>query len=149
MAFGLRDDAERTRGELLSANRLAAHDLDKKVVERTQEMHLAMLSANEASRAKTEFLARVSHDLRSPLTSIMGYAQLLQEAGGKTSAHARIIRRSAWHMLNLINDLIDYARGASSDTLEPSASLLFPGCFSGSNLYPSSSADVVLELVVG
>lgn len=118
---GLRDDAERTRGELLSANRLAAHDLDKKVVERTQEMHLAMLSANEASRAKTEFLARVSHDLRSPLTSIMGYAQLLQEAGGKTSAHARIIRRSAWHMLNLINDLIDYARGASSDTLEPSA----------------------------
>ncbi|WP_185267010.1 sensor histidine kinase [Halopseudomonas xiamenensis] len=85
--------------------------LEEEVARRTEELRRALMSANEASRAKTDFIARVSHDLRSPLTSILGYSQLLSEAGGPQAYQARTILRSARHMLDLINDLIEYTRG--------------------------------------
>ncbi|MFZ6771508.1 hybrid sensor histidine kinase/response regulator [Undibacterium sp. SXout7W] len=115
----MRSVAEAQKTAMLNDIRISAAELDKKVIERTAEMHQAVLKADEANRAKSEFLARVSHDLRSPLTSILGYAQLLQSNGGKTASQARIIRRSASHMLHVINDLIEYARGYSSNQLEP------------------------------
>ncbi|MDH0288621.1 hybrid sensor histidine kinase/response regulator [Pseudomonas sp. GD04087] len=81
-------------------------------------MQAALLKAKDATLAKTDFLARVSHDLRSPLTSIIGYAQLLQGEGGRSTRKAGVILRSAGHMLTLVNDLIDHARGVSSDQLD-------------------------------
>ncbi len=83
-----------------------------------QKLHEAVLRANAADRAKTDFLARASHDLRAPLTSIIGYAQLLQGSGGTVAQHAQTIRHSADHMLTLINDLVEYAGGSLRDELE-------------------------------
>ena len=87
---------------------------------RQSKQHLrdAVLRANAADRAKTDFLARASHDLRAPLTSIIGYAQLLQGCGGTAGQHGQIIRHSADHMLTLINDLVEYAGGSLRDELE-------------------------------
>ena len=95
----------------LAGERRQRLHLEEQVARRTEELRRALLSANEASRAKTDFIARVSHDLRSPLTSIIGYSQLLSDAGGPQAYQARTIRRSARHMLNLINDLIEYPHG--------------------------------------
>lgn len=83
-----------------------------------QRMSEAVLRANAADRAKTDFLARASHDLRAPLTSIVGYAQLLQGVGGTVAQHAQIIRRSAGHMLGLIDDLVEYASGSLRDEID-------------------------------
>ncbi len=83
--------------------------LELAVAERTRELNLA-LDAAQKSDAKTRFLSRVTHDLKSPLTSIMGYAQLLSVEQGKIGQKSRIIHSSASHMLNLINRLINYAR---------------------------------------
>jgi signal transduction histidine kinase len=77
-----------------------------------------VLRANAADRAKTDFLARASHDLRAPLTSIIGYAQLLQGCGGTAGQHGQIIRHSADHMLTLINDLVEYASGSLRDEID-------------------------------
>ena len=83
-----------------------------------QNLRKAVLRANAADRAKTDFLARASHDLRAPLTSIIGYAQLLQGSGGTVAQHAQTIRHSADHMLTLINDLVEYAGGSLRDELD-------------------------------
>ena len=117
-AMRRRRDELRLQRELLDNERQHNARLEETVSTRTLELHKALLAANEASRGKSEFLARVSHDLRSPLTSIIGYAQLLHIEPDRMGHHVGVILRSSTHMLNLINDLIEYACGASSDRLE-------------------------------
>ena len=87
---------------------------------RQSKQHLrdAVLRANAADRAKTDFLARASHDLRAPLTSIIGYAELLQGSDAAARQHGQIIRHSADHMLTLINDLVEYASGSLRDEID-------------------------------
>lgn len=83
-----------------------------------ERLREAVLRANAADRAKTDFLARASHDLRAPLTSIIGYAQLLQGSGMAVTQNAQIIRHSADHMLGLIDDLVEYASGSLRDEID-------------------------------
>jgi len=76
---------------------------------------LLMAQLMRASAAKSEFLASVSHDLRTPLNVIMGYTQLLAEEtfGPVTAEQADALARTlrvASGQLGLINDLLDLAR---------------------------------------
>ena len=114
-----RRDLNEVRERLRLVEQQQLESLQAAVDQRTAELRQALVVANEANRAKADFLARVSHDLRSPLTSITGYAQLLQRVEGRTGSLAQTIRRSADHMLVLVNDLIEYARGASGDRPDP------------------------------
>ena len=69
--------------------------------------------AEAANRAKDEFLATVSHELRAPLNAMLGWAQILRSTrvDEKTLAHAiEIIERSARTQSRLIEDLLDTAR---------------------------------------
>ncbi|WP_337159015.1 hybrid sensor histidine kinase/response regulator [Pseudomonas putida] len=117
--FTLEQQVKRKQIEqaLLHSERQQKHRLEKAVVQRTRALQAAVAEANDASQARIEFLGRVSHDLRSPLTSIIGYAQLLQAEGGATTRKAGVIFKSANHMLALVSDLIDYAKGTSGQTL--------------------------------
>lgn len=108
-------EAREVRERLRQAERQQRDELQAAVDQRTAELHQAMVAATEANSAKTDFLARVSHDLRSPLTSINGYAQLLQRKGGRTGQLAQTIRHSAEHMQTMVNDLIDFARGSHTE----------------------------------
>jgi signal transduction histidine kinase len=82
------------------------------LIERERE---ARLAAEEANRAKMEFLAVMSHELRTPLNAIGGYTQLL-ELGihgpitpAQRDALARI-RNSEMHLLGLIEDVLNFAK---------------------------------------
>jgi len=81
----------------------------------TIRKRLLVESLRRASAAKSEFLASVSHDLRTPLNVILGYTDLLaEETFGPVTAEqldtlARM-RRTAAAQLDLINDLLDLAR---------------------------------------
>lgn len=71
--------------------------------------------AEAANKAKSEFLASMSHELRSPLNTIMGYTQLLAEetAGSLTEKQRRFIGhigKDSQHLLNLINDILDLSK---------------------------------------
>ncbi len=65
-------------------------------------------------RAKSEFVATASHELRSPLTSIKGFVELLERSPEGMSARQRewvdIILRSTDRLVDLVNDLLDVAR---------------------------------------
>ncbi|MFJ1298702.1 ATP-binding protein [Pseudomonadota bacterium AL_CKDN230030165-1A_HGKHYDSX7] len=91
--------------------------LDQAVTERTQALQAALMRADEAGRVRQDFLARISHDLRTPLTAIIGFADLIQAGGRDDAPRGTIIRRSADHMLGMVNDLIDYAAGAGGQAL--------------------------------
>ncbi len=78
---------------------------------RTNELQ----QAQELERLKSTFVNAVSHDLRTPLTSIMGYAEFLEdEVGGPLTApqleFVYQIEKSCVRLENLVNDLLDYAR---------------------------------------
>ena len=80
-----------------------------------RELRAAKDRAESADRAKTAFLRSVSHELRSPLHSIIGFtAALLEGIGGELNAGQReqmqIVKHSARHLLDIINDLLDVSR---------------------------------------
>lgn len=84
---------------------------------RAQEDELvrAKEAAENASRAKTDFLSSMSHELRTPLHGILGFAQLLENGrreplSEKQREHVQRIRRSGEHLLTLINDILDLTR---------------------------------------
>ena len=67
----------------------------------------------ELDRLKSEFVSTVSHDLRSPLTAILGYVELLERAGPLTPMQKRFVdrvRASVENITALINDLLDLGR---------------------------------------
>ena len=93
---------------------------DRKRAETERESALALVSTQnemlaEADRMKDELISVVSHDLRTPLTSIMGYLELVmnEEAGPLNSEQQQfleVVRRSADRLLTLVNDLLFISR---------------------------------------
>jgi PAS domain S-box-containing protein len=64
----------------------------------------------EVDRIRSEFVHTVSHDLRSPLTSVIGYTELVERAGSLNEDQQEFVRRiqdSVQHITSLINDLLD------------------------------------------
>jgi len=64
----------------------------------------------EVDRVRSEFVHTVSHDLRSPLTSVIGYAELIERAGPLNEQQHDFVSRiqdSIQHITSLINDLLD------------------------------------------
>lgn len=75
------------------------------------ELDRARQAAEAANAAKTRYLVAVSHEIRSPLNAIYGYAQLLERGGGVDPVEAgSVIRRSAEHLTNLVEGLLDISR---------------------------------------
>jgi len=80
------------------------------------DLRLAKEHAEAANKTKSDFLAAMSHDLRTPLNSILGFCQLLeQELHGpvendKYREYHQIIRNSASHLLELVEEILDLSR---------------------------------------
>ncbi len=85
---------------------------DSKLVERSlRERNEAL---QEADKLKTEFLANVSYELRSPLTSISGFSEMLRQEyfgslSDKQKEYVDGIHQSSQHLMQLINDILDLA----------------------------------------
>jgi len=78
---------------------------------RMQEEQAARLAAEEASKAKDEFLAILSHELRNPLAPIVTALELMKFRGDhQTSKEQQIIERQVKHMMRLVDDLLDASR---------------------------------------
>jgi PAS domain S-box-containing protein len=81
-------------------------------------------AAEEASRAKTEFLSRASHELRTPLNAILGFGQLLEQASLAPEDHesAEEVVRAGRRLLAIVDDVLGIAgleAGRVSMSIEP------------------------------
>jgi PAS domain S-box-containing protein len=117
-----RDVTERTR-------------LDHALHEKNLDLEYARSVAEKANLAKSEFLSSMSHELRSPLNAILGFAQLMEsDSLPPTSAQKQSISQilqAGWHLLKLINEVLDLAKvEAGQVSLSPE---------------PVSLAEVMLE----
>ena len=83
---------------------------------RAVELEEAQRKAEDASAAKSRFLATMSHELRTPLNAIIGFAELLllprssELEAARRQAYVADIRDSGAHLLSLINDILDYSK---------------------------------------
>jgi len=90
--------------------RIATH---LKLIGQTKTLKALSVKLREADEAKSRFLANMSHEIRTPLTSIIGYAEMIQqsELSGMESEQAiDIIASSGKHLLSLINDILDLSK---------------------------------------
>jgi len=108
------DSRRQAETELRAAN----EHLEQRVAERTSELE-------KANRFKDHFLAMVSHDLRTPLTSILGWVDIIERQGSDQQTlqtATSTIKRNAHLQTHLINDLLDVTRIAAGNlklNLEP------------------------------
>lgn len=87
-------------------------------LKRTESRLVAALGqAEQAARAKNEFLGNMSHEIRTPLNAIMGLARVLEEAplGPRERGHIAHIRKASKSLLGMLTDLLDFARIESSE----------------------------------
>ena len=69
------------------------------------------LAAIDASHARSRYLAHISHEMRSPLNAIYGYAQLVERGeGGSPQEAAKVIRRCTEHLTSLVEGLLDISQ---------------------------------------
>lgn len=101
--------AERILG-LHASLRTANTDLERRVRERTEELETAL-------QAKDEFLSRASHELRTPMNHVLGFAQVL-ERQALTNAQAGSVRQiltSGAHLLQLIDRILAFSKVRPDD----------------------------------
>ena len=85
----------------------------------------ALTLAENASKAKTDFLSNMSHDIRTPMNAIFGIAQLMEseiDQPEKLRGHIAKLQSSSQHLLSLINDVLDMSRiesGKAALHIEP------------------------------
>jgi signal transduction histidine kinase len=101
------DVLQKTQEKLRQANK----QLDAKIAELSKRN----IELFKASKIKSEFLANISHEFRTPLNAILGFAQVLREKPvglrkAKAQRYAENIITSGNSLLNMINDLLDLAK---------------------------------------
>jgi two-component system sensor histidine kinase/response regulator len=103
--------------------------LEQQIIERTQELRDALMAAQSASRAKSEFVATMSHELRSPLTTIIGMSSTLlryhsQKQGvaqvltpQKQNEYLQTIQNRGEQLLAIINDILNLSQVEAGNTV--------------------------------
>ncbi|MBE7411118.1 MAG: ATP-binding protein [Leptospiraceae bacterium] len=86
--------------------------LEELVKKRTKELEKALLLANSANKAKSDFLSNMTHELRSPLNSIIGFSELirLNESQVKEKEYLNFIHTAGVHLLKIINEILDITK---------------------------------------
>ena len=116
------DDVQRELAERIQAEeslRSLNASLEQRIQERTQVFEETRRAAEAASQAKSDFLDRMSHEFRTPLNFVLGFADLLvrETAGPLTPTQARYLNRiqmGGQYLLDLVNNLLDLTSPAIS-----------------------------------
>ena len=88
-------------------------DTVQELQKQQKEMALALAAAEQSNRAKTVFLNSMSHDIRTPMNAIIGFAALAQahiDDTRQVQDYLKKINTSSTHLLSLINDILDMSR---------------------------------------
>lgn len=95
---------------------LAVMDVDKEIqkdIQQKEAIEAALVEAEYANKAKSRFLSNMSHDIRTPMNAITGFANLAQsniDDKNQVKDYLDKIQSASKHLLNLINDILDMSR---------------------------------------
>jgi signal transduction histidine kinase len=95
--------------------------LEKRILDRTDQLEEATRKAQAASQAKSEFLANVSHELRTPMNGVIGMLDIAldRELGPELGEQLQTAQSCAYSLLSLLNDILDLSKiEAGKMTLE-------------------------------
>ncbi len=101
------------RARLYEEVHASAETLKRNVAERTKELQRALVQAQSADRAKSALLANVSHEMRTPLSSIIGFSNLLlsrRPTPEKYHEYLSAINAEARRLADLVDDFLDLQR---------------------------------------
>jgi len=108
-------DRHRTLQGMVAAARdvTERNRIDQALQETNAELKTAKIAAEKANLAKSDFLSCMSHELRSPLNAILGFAQLMESGSpmptpSQKDSIAQILQ-AGWYLLELINEILDLA----------------------------------------
>lgn len=164
------ESAPRVESELHSFERLASTDagralasalseLARRFTEMREKEEKGRLAMEEVQRLRTQFLASMSHDLRSPLNSILGFSQLIASGSEGPTTHEQresvlMIMRSARDLLRLVTNILDSAR-LEAGRLElrrawtPSVEILTQAVTEGRRMIDDRPLEIEAELQPG
>lgn len=91
--------------------------LEYRIGQLKSELISAREQAETASQLKSQFIAGMSHEFRTPLTSILGYAELLDKDQSGSNPYLLGITKSSNHLLSLVDNLLEHGR-VVSDSIE-------------------------------
>ena len=95
--------------------------LEKRIKDRTDQLEEAMRTAQAASQAKSEFLANISHELRTPMNGVIGMLDIAldRNLGPELAEQLQTAQSCAYSLLTLLNDILDLSKiEAGKMTLE-------------------------------
>ncbi len=105
-------DHQTEQQRLAEKLQLRTQQMDAEILTRSRELEDANRALRAANEAKSEFLSRVSHELRSPLNAVLGFGELLSL--GEITAEQRewvsMMLKAARHLLLLLDDVLDISR---------------------------------------
>ncbi|WP_343530375.1 ATP-binding protein [Pedobacter sp.] len=88
-------------------------------ITKNNKYRLALEKAKEEAeyhgRAKQRFLSNMSHEIRTPLQAILGYAEFISKQENPDRKHVEAIHRSSVHLLQIVNEVLDYNRITSGE----------------------------------
>lgn len=87
--------------------------LSEELQNQAKELSVQKERAEESTKLKSQFLARISHELKTPLNSIIGLTELIiskSEVDDKDKERLKVIQRSGKRLIDLINNLLDYSQ---------------------------------------
>ncbi|MBI1327314.1 MAG: response regulator [Alphaproteobacteria bacterium] len=111
----------------------------------------ALIQAREAAKAKDDFLATISHEIRSPMSGVLGMAELLLETRQTQSqtAYTRTIINSGESLLRIIEDILDFSKiEAGRLELDPAPVNMLDIVDEVCALYSGKAREKALELIV-
>lgn len=123
----------------------------KRILMRNKQYHEALDKADTANRLKSEFLATMSHEIRSPMSGILGMAELLQQTpqSHEQKGYTQTIINSAEALLRIIEDILDFSKiEANKLEIEEVAVDMLELVDEICALYSPRAREKALELVV-
>lgn len=99
--------------EDLREAKFAADESKAKIAAANTKIELALADAETASEAKTEFLASMSHEMRTPLNAILGFTGIVLDDGGlapQANRQISLAHKAAQSLLAVVNDILDFSK---------------------------------------
>jgi two-component system sensor histidine kinase/response regulator len=111
-SFNAMLDEVNARDEKLAENQRRLVEANDKLKEAVRENAEAREAAEAANRAKSDFLARMSHEVRTPMNGVIGMLELLARTSltGEQKHYIRAIDQSSETLLAIINDILDFSK---------------------------------------